>query len=135
MSAQTYLEQIDFVPQGETVNVESTMRNPYFGVNGAFRSPVSACITASGWLGVTADYVYTRATLAFEPGGTLETVRVQITETRFGQLHFGNGVPDWFEGLVTSMVNATFRATWSSFLGDWINKRLTEEAHKITPNG
>lgn len=132
-SAQTYLEQINFVPQGEAIIVEATMRDPYIGVKGGYRSPISACIIASGWLGLSADSAYTKGTLTFDQGGTVETVNVKITETRLNRLHFGSGIPDWFEGFVTSMVNAAFRATWSSFLGDWINKRLTEEAKKITP--
>lgn len=114
-----------------TVMLAVALNRPYARVEAKYRSGYSLCVPVEGWLGVGAGRLTTKAEMTFlenEEGQV--RVNVEMRELQFDKIEVGP-VPEWLESRLTRIVNSAFRAAWTTRIGEWANRRLSEEINAV----
>ncbi|MBI1860833.1 MAG: hypothetical protein HYR96_07945 [Deltaproteobacteria bacterium] len=125
------MKNIQFKVKDGYLEVMADARDIWLRLNGTYRSEASYCFTVRPWIGMNADWGTVVAKIYLnEDSETNPIDKIVITESEFGRMHFGSLVPEYVEDVVTGFTNQGFAEVWANNIGDWLNKKITDQVKK-----
>lgn len=116
----------------QSVSVYGDLRSLSAYAEGEYRSKATLCTTVWGGHSVRAGRGEIFATVTFIdiPGDPIPRAKVQIESTRVYDLRLVQGAPAFLNDFLNDLVNRALAKVWGSFLGNWINEKISDALKK-----
>lgn len=115
------------------VDVSAKLKNLEGHATGTYRSGSTFCLPLGGTIGIGFQWATAKAQVTFGNSSELKDLKVKVTQLELGKIELGRWVPNWFEDFLTGLANRSLRTLWSSWLGDWLNRKISDLIRENLP--
>jgi hypothetical protein len=132
------IDKLDLkLTDNNTLQATLNLSDIRINLEGTYESELTFCQSLEGSIPVNIDSLQILSSVVMTDGvgNAPPTVTVHVQSTKLGLIQFGDVLPKQLEQYFTNMVNAGLKKVWASFLGDWLDTKISDYLTKNFPQG